>query len=253
MSPVARPPGKIQRALQKAPIQTLKYGGNNYLRGSMLNKFRDPISGLTHLFAAVGALCGLVILLIIGFDDATKAISLAIYGLSLVLMFAASATYHLVKAPHRVIEVLRKADHSSIYLLIAGSYTPICLYFFRGFWQWWFLGIIWAMALTGVAIKIVIINAPRWLTAGIYLLMGWLSVLAVPEMAAAMPVSALIWLVLGGLFFTLGAVVYIRKKPDFYPDVFGFHELWHIFVIIGCACHFIVIAAFIAPGSGAPL
>ena len=212
----------------------------------MLNKFRDPISGLTHLAAAVGAMCGVVILLLIGHDDATKTISLAIYGLSLVLMFAASATYHLVTAPPQVIKVLRKADHSAIYLLIAGSYTPICLHFFRGFWQWGLVVIIWSMALIGVAIKMFIIKAPRWVTAGIYLLMGWMGILAIPEMVVVMPVSALIWLVLGGLFFTLGAVVYISKKPDFYPNVFGFHEIWHIFVIIGCVCHFIVIAEFVA-------
>lgn len=219
----------------------------------MLNKFRDPISGLTHLAAAAFAVCGLVILLLIGSDNSAKAISLAIYGLSLILMLAASATYHLVKAPPRVIKVLRKVDHSAIYLLIAGSYTPICVHFFHGFWQWWFVGIIWGMALIGVAIKIFIINAPRWVTAGIYLLMGWMAVIAIPEMLVTMPVSALIWLVLGGLFFTLGAAVYISKKPDFLPNVFGFHELWHIFVIIGCACHFIVIAYFIAPSSRAPL
>ena len=219
----------------------------------MLNKFRDPISGLTHLAAAVVAACGVVILLLLGHDDPIKAISLAIYGLSLVLMFSASATYHLVKATPEVIRVLRKVDHSSIYLLIAGSYTPICVHFLRGFWQWGFLEIIWGMALIGVAIKIFIINAPRWLTAGIYLLMGWMSILGIPEMAVAMPVSALIWLVIGGLFFTLGAVVYIRKKPDFYPRFFGFHELWHIFVILGCACHFIVIVTFIAPSSRAAL
>lgn len=219
----------------------------------MLDKFRDPISGLTHLAAAVGAACGVAILLFIGHHDTTKAISLAIYGLSLVLMFTASATYHLVKGSPQVIKVLRKVDHSAIYLLIAGSYTPICLHFFRGFWQWWFVGIIWCIAFIGVAIKVFIINAPRWLTAGIYLLMGWLAILAIPEMMVAMPVSALIWLVLGGLSFTLGAVVYIRKKPDFYPNVFGFHEVWHIFVIIGCACHFILIAIFIAPSSIAAL
>ena len=109
------------------------------------------------------------------------------------------------------------------------------------------------MAIIGIVIKIFIINAPRWVTAGIYLLMGWMSILAIPEMMATMPASALIWLVLGGLSFTVGAVVYIRKKPDFYPEVLGFHEVWHIFVIIGCACHFIVIAYFIAPSSRAAL
>lgn len=213
----------------------------------MKDKFRDPVSGLTHLGAAVMAAIGLGIMLWLGRDNLMKEISLLVYGISVILLFSASATYHLVKASPQVIQRLRKMDHSAIYVLIAGSYTPICLHFFEGFWRWGLLGIIWSMALIGIIVKLFVINAPRWVSAGIYLVMGWLSVMAVQEMLRAMPVGALVWLVLGGLFYTVGAVIYITKKMDFYPGVFGFHEVWHIFVILGSLSHFIVIAVFIAP------
>jgi hemolysin III len=212
----------------------------------VIDKLRDPVSGLTHLAAAAAAILGLAAILWAGQHDLWKEVSLLVYGLSLVLMFSASATYHLVKAGPEVTAFLRKLDHSAIYLLIAGTYTPICLHFFSGFWRWGLLGTVWAIALVGVTVKLFIIKAPRWVTAGVYLVMGWLSILAVQEIVRTLPVSALVWLVMGGLFFTVGAVVYIRKWPDFYPGVFGFHEVWHIFVILGCLSHFILIAGFIA-------
>jgi hemolysin III len=212
----------------------------------MLNKLREPVSGLTHLGAAIIAAIGLAVIVYIGRDSFTKTISLVVYGVSLVLMFAASAAYHLIKSSPPITKLLRKLDHSAIYLLIAGTYTPICLYYFSGFWRWGLLSIIWLMAASGIAIKIFFLNPRRWLTAGIYLVMGWLSLMAITEMVSTMPAPALIWLVLGGLFFTLGAVVYAARKPDFYPGVFGFHEVWHIFVIMGCLAHFILVAAYVA-------
>ncbi len=217
----------------------------------MLKKLRDPVSGLMHLFAAVAAVVGLAALLYLGCGDLSKQVSLLVYGASLVLMFSASAVYHLVKSKPQIAQILRKLDHSAIYLLIAGTYTPICIHFFDGFWRWGVLSIIWSMAVVGIAVKLFIINVPRWVTVAIYLLMGWLSIMAVREMLLAMPPGALVWLVLGGLFFTVGAVVYATKKPDFYPGVFGFHELWHIFVILGCLSHFIVIAVFVASRAAA--
>lgn len=210
-------------------------------------KFRDPVSGLTHFFSAILALVGLVVLLFLGRGDAEKEISLLIYGISLILMLSASAAYHLVNARPAILLWLRKMDHTAIYLLIAGTYTPICLFYFTGFWRSGFLAIIWGMALVGIIVKLFLIRAPRWVTAGIYLLMGWLSILAVREIITRMPAPALFWLVLGGLAYTAGAMVYILKKPDFFPGVFGFHEVWHIFVILGCLAHFLLIAIFIAP------
>ena len=213
----------------------------------MLKKLREPVNGLTHLIAAIVAALGLVGLWILGRGSVIKEVSLTIYGLSLILMFSASATYHLTKARPQVMKYLRKLDHSSIYILIAGTYTPICLHYFTGFWQWGMVIVIWGLAIAGICVKLVIINAPRWLTAGIYLIMGWLALFGLKEIFTSMPVWAWIWLLLGGLFFTLGAIIYITKKMDFYPGVFGFHEVWHIFVILGCLCHFIIMAAFIAP------
>lgn len=213
----------------------------------MVCRLREPISGLTHFCGAIGAAFGLALLLILGHDSLTKAVSLTIYGLSLILMFSASSAYHMVPGSPKIVAVLRKVDHSAIYILIAGSYTPMCLNFFHGFWEWGLMAIVWGMAIAGVITKLFIINAPRWVSAGVYLIMGWMSVLAIPEMVSSMPINALFGLLLGGMFFSLGAVVYVTKKPDFYPGFFGFHEIWHIFVILGCACHFAVIAIYIAP------
>ncbi len=219
----------------------------------MLSRLREPVSGLSHLAAAVAAAAGLALLLLVGRDSVVKALSLTVYGLSLVLMFSASATYHMVKARPAVVRALRKVDHSSIYLLIAGTYTPICLHFFSGFWQWGMVGVIWTLAVLGIAVKLFMMNAPRWLAAGLYLLMGWLALAAIGEILAAMPAGALLALILGGVFFTLGAVVYVTRWPDLWPGAFGFHEVWHIFVILGCLCHFALIALYVAPGSPLPI
>jgi hemolysin III len=213
----------------------------------MVEKLRDPVSGLTHLGAAIAAAFGLGLLLFVGWGDTGRVISLLIYGYCLLQMFSASATYHMIPAQGKTLRILRKLDHAAIYLLIAGTYTPVCYNVFSGFWQWGMLAIIWAFAVVGVVVKLFVINAPRWVTAGVYLMMGWLSIIALQEMIRLLPTGALFWLGLGGLFFSLGAVIYMTKWMDFFPGKFGFHETWHIFVILGCLCHYILMLAYIAP------
>jgi hemolysin III len=215
----------------------------------MLSRIREPVNGLTHFFAAIAAALGLIALLVIGWGQVGKTISLTVYGVSLVLLFAASATYHMVKARPKVIETLRKLDHTAIYLLIAGTYTPICVVMFDGFWQWGMLAIIWSLALVGIVTKMFVIDAPRWVSAGVYLMMGWLSIAAVGEMLRVLPPGALAWLAAGGIIYTLGAIVYASKRLDFFPDKFGFHEIWHIFVILGALAHFVMIAVYVAPAA----
>ena len=217
----------------------------------MFARLREPANGLTHLAAAAAAAVGLGALLWLAAGDAAKAASLGLYGVTLVLMFSASAAYHLIQATPRVLGVLRKLDHVAIYLLIAGTYTPVCLHYLSGFWRLGLPAIVWALALIGAAVKLVVIHAPRWVTAGLYLLMGWLSLAAAGELLSRLPAGALAWLVVGGLFFTGGAVIYILKKPDLFPGTFGFHEIWHIFVILGAFSHFVVMAAYIAPAGAA--
>ena len=206
--------------------------------------FREPFNGLSHLIGAILSLIGFIYLIFRGWGDTTRVVAYLIYGISLVLLFSSSAAYHLTRSSDRVMLILRKLDHTAIYLLIAGSYTPMCLIFFEGFWRVGMLTIIWSMALVGIIVKLFVIKAPRWVTAGLYLLMGWTCVMAVGEMIRTMPAGAFVWLILGGLFYTVGAVIYITRKLDFKPDVFGFHEVWHIFVILGAASHFIMIAIF---------
>ena len=207
----------------------------------MLKKLREPINSLTHWVGAVLALAGLIALLIVGWGTPLKVISLIVYGASLIFLFSASATYHMVQAKDKALEIFRKVDHAAIYCLIAGTYTPFCINAFSGFWKWGMLSIIWSLAIIGILIKVFFIRSPRWLNAGIYVAMGWLCVGASGQLLAALPAWVLTWLLIGGVTYTLGAIVYSTKLFNFKPGVFGFHEVWHIFVLLAAAAHFVAV------------
>lgn len=206
----------------------------------MSKHLREPFNGLSHLGGAIAAFFGQIALLAVSWPVAAKLVSVVVYGLSLIALFAASATYHMAKVKPAVQQVLRKVDHSAIYLLIAGTYTPFCINAFTGFFRWGLLSIIWAIALIGIVINVFYIGAPRWLSAGIYVIMGWLCVSAIGQLAA-LPAAAVIWMLVGGIVYTLGAVVYATKLFNFVPGKFGFHEVWHIFVLLGAAAHFVAV------------
>ena len=207
----------------------------------MFQKLREPVNSVTHWVGAFLALCGLMALLVVGWGTPAKVISLLIYGVSLIFLFSASATYHMVQVKDKALEIFRKIDHAAIYFLIAGTYTPFCVNAFTGFWQWGMLSIIWSLALIGITIKVFYIRAPRWLNAGIYLVMGWLCLAAIGQMLLTLPAWVIGWLVAGGIMYTLGAVIYITKIFNFVPGVFGFHEMWHIFVMLAAAAHFVAV------------
>lgn len=204
----------------------------------MLSRLREPFNGLSHLAGAISSFLGGIALLIIGWTGTVRIISVIIYIISLISMFSASATYHMARVKPGAQDILRKVDHSAIFLLIAGTYTPICLNSFTGFWRWGFLSIIWGIAVVGIIIKIFYIRAPRWLNASMYVLMGWISILAWRQMAG-LPLGTLVWLIVGGVIYTFGAIIYATKMFNFVPGKFGFHEVWHLFVIGGALAHFI--------------
>jgi hemolysin III len=206
----------------------------------MIKKLREPVNSLTHWVGAILALIGLIALLIVGWGTPLKIISLTIYGISLIAMFSASATYHMVRVKDKALEIFRKIDHSAIFLLIAGTYTPFCVNAFSGFWKWGMLSIVWSLAAIGIIVKVFYIGAPRWVNAGIYVVMGWLSV-AAGQMLSALPVWVFTWLIVGGIVYTLGAIIYATKIFNFKPGVFGFHEVWHIFVLLAAAAHFVAV------------
>jgi len=207
----------------------------------MLSKLKEPVSGFTHLAGALLSLAGTLALVVPAFrqGETVKAVSFLIFGLSLILLYSASAIYHLLRLDEKGNRVLRRIDHMMIYLLIAGTYTPICLVALPGAWGWGLLSVIGALAAAGIILTLFVLNKPRWVTVTIYITMGWLALAAFVPLVKALPLGGVVWIVLGGVFYTVGAVVYARKKPDPFPGVFGFHEVWHLFVMAGSLCHYL--------------
>jgi hemolysin III len=211
----------------------------------MSRHFREPFNALSHLGGAVAAFFGMITMLVIGWSVSTKVVSAMVYGFSLIAMFLASGTYHMARVKPAILQILRKLDHSAIFLLIAGTYTPFCLIAFTGFWHWGLLSIIWAIAVIGILVKVFYVSSPRWLHTGIYVIMGWLCVMAAPQMPSVLPQIAIVWLFVGGVVYTLGAIVYATKIFNFVPGKFGFHEVWHIFVLFGALAHFIAVMSLL--------
>lgn len=209
-------------------------------------KFREPASGFSHLFGALLSVGALVVLLYVAIvnKDVWEIVSFSIFGSSLILLYSASATYHLVNSSDKVIKLLRKLDHSMIFILIAGTYTPICLIMLRGTIGYTLLSIVWSCAILGIIFKFLFINIPRWLYTGVYLVMGWIAVFVIVPLYRAEGWAAVLWLLLGGLFYTAGGIIYAIKRPNIIPKWLGFHEIFHIFIILGSISHFIMVLKF---------
>lgn len=214
---------------------------------SFFLKARDPISSMTHYW---GAICfGFLAALLLYFGIVVRRlsletnISLFIFGLSLVALYSASAYYHYIQATPERIARFRKVDHSMIYVLIAGTYTPLCLYFMPPGHGLTFMLILWTVAIIGIVVKIFWMNAPRWFSTAIYLLMGWAIVFDIKAFQGVPPLCMAL-IALGGIAYSVGAILYILKKPNFFK-MFGFHELFHVFILLGSFLHFLAIFIFI--------
>lgn len=206
----------------------------------MSNKIKDPVSGFSHLAGAVLSAVGLYFLIRYAAANGTvwHIVSFSIFGASLILLYTASSIYHLLTVGEKGLKILRKIDHMMIYVLIAGTYTPICLIPLRGGWGWSLLASIWGIAIMGIILKLLWFDAPRWLYTLFYVVMGWLIVIAFVPLVRSMPVAAMLWMIAGGLLYTVGAIIYGTKWPKLKSKVFGFHEMFHIFVLYGSFCHF---------------
>lgn len=210
-------------------------------------RIKDPVSGFSHLAGAVLSVVALSVLVALAAMNGTAwhVVAFSVYGGAMILLYAASAAYHLIPLDEKGTRTLKKIDHVMIFMMIAGTYTPFCLIPLRGGWGWTIFGIIWGFAIIGIFFKIFYINAPRFLSTGIYLAMGWTSIVAIYPIVKNVPSGGVVWLAAGGLFYTVGAVVYAIKRPDPWPNVFGFHEIWHIFVLAGSFCHFMVMLLYL--------
>jgi hemolysin III len=210
-------------------------------------RLREPVSGLTHLAGVLLALIGLIVLLTRAAGRVDQLVAFGVFGLSLIALYSASALYHLLPVSPAATARLRRLDHMTIFILIAGTYTPVCVLALEGGWRAGLLGLIWTLALGGVALKLLWMEAPRWLSVGVYLAMGWLAVIAASAIFQAIPYGGIAWILGGGLVYSAGALIYALKRPNLVPGVFGFHELWHLFVLAGSACHFWAMLRYIAP------
>jgi len=169
----------------------------------------------------------------------------AVFSISVVACFGASALYHRVTWSPRARLWMRRVDHAGVYLLIAGTYTPVALLVLRGAWRPVVLTIIWAGATAAIVLKFVWVAAPKWLAAAIGIALGWVAVVVLPQLIGRVNLAAVILLIVGGLAYTAGAIVYVRRRPDPAPAVFGYHELFHALTIVGVACQYVAIAFFI--------
>lgn len=200
-----------------------------------------PWSAITH---GVGAVLGVVctVLLLLRTAQLGKGMpyfaAFLIYGLSMIGLYTASTLYHCLNTGVKGRIALRKYDHISIYFLIAGSYTPICLLVLPQAGGIPMLCIVWGLALAGTVMALLWINAPRWVTSGIYIFMGWMALFMLPSLLKYMPAAGLFWLLLGGILYTVGGVLYAVKWPGRNNPRFGCHEIFHVFIVLGSAAHF---------------
>ncbi|ADU31713.1 PAQR family membrane homeostasis protein TrhA [Evansella cellulosilytica] len=214
-----------------------------------MNTFiREPINGLTHLAGAIFAFIGLLALVIKATYTTGSALAIAsviIFGISMVLLYAASATYHMVIARDKVIAFLRKIDHSMIYVLIAGTYTPFCLISLNGITGWVLFAIITSLALFGVIFKLVWFHCPRWLSTSIYIFMGWIVIFFFSPLSNVLNSNGLMLLIVGGVLYTIGGVIYGIKPKFLSFKHMGYHEIFHIFILLGSLAHFLSVYLYV--------
>ena len=201
----------------------------------------ERFNSVTHLLGAVLALAGLTVLVVRAAltGDPWKIVSFSIYGGTLVALYTSSALYHGIRGSSK--KVLQKFDHSTIYLLIAGSYTPFTLVTLRGAWGWSLFGVVWGLAVIGILQDLLFAKRRAVLSVAIYLLMGWIAMIAIRPLSHALPGAGMAWLVAGGLFYTIGVVFYALDTRLAYS-----HGIWHLFVLAGSTCHYFTIFLYIA-------
>jgi len=209
---------------------------------------REPFNGLSHLFGAILGVFALIAMMIKGITlDASglTITALVLFGVSMILLYASSATYHMVIAKDHVIHWLRRLDHSMIYLLIAGTYAPFCLIALKGTTGYTLFSVISIMAISGILFKMIWFNCPRWVSTALYVGMGWIIVFLASPLAGVLGTQGIFFLLLGGIFYTIGGVIYGVKPNIPFIKKLGFHEIFHIFILLGTISHFICVFVYV--------
>jgi hemolysin III len=208
---------------------------------------KPRLRGVWHQWAFITAV-PLGLALVLAATSTRERVALGVYALSLISLFGVSAIYHRVD--WRTLSArrwMRRLDHSMIFMLIAGTYTPFAVIALHGTLPPWILVAVWALAAAGAAFNLIWITAPKWVMTSIYMLLGWAAVVTIPELLAAIGAAGFVLLVLSGLIYTAGAVIYAVRRPDPVPTVFGYHELFHALVVVAAAFQYVVIAFWVVP------
>ena len=204
------------------------------------------LRGFLHLGAFAAAVAGIVVMLLLA-HSARGYVGAAIFGASLILVYGTSASYHCIPWGERMTGLMRRVDHAMIFVLIVGTYTPFCLMALGNAWGIGLLSATAGIAGAGALIRLVWLNTPRWLAVLPYLAAGWIALVAASQILQRLDAAPLGLLLLGGIAYSVGAVVYARKRPDPWPSVFGYHEVFHSFTIMGSASHFLAVAVYLLP------
>ena len=210
---------------------------------------REPGSALTHFIAMIMAVGAAVPLLLKAASHGSVCLlAMLVFIISMILLYGASATYHSVNLPASVIKILRKVDHSMIFVLIAGSYTPVCLLVLDPKRGYPLLIAVWSLALIGIGIKFLWITCPKWFSSVLYIAMGWSCLSVLGQLFSLLPLHAFLWLLAGGLIYTAGGIIYALRLPlfDARHPMFGLHEIFHLFVMAGSLCHFVFMFCYLA-------
>ncbi|WP_080845883.1 PAQR family membrane homeostasis protein TrhA [Cytobacillus gottheilii] len=214
----------------------------------MTSYIREPINGLTHLAGAILSFIALLAMVVKAAMTTTSAIAITaviIFGISMILLYAASATYHMVIAKDKVIAFLRRLDHSMIFVLIAGSYTPFCLISLNGVTGWVLFTIVSVIAVLGITFKMIWFNCPRWLSTALYIGMGWIIIFAFAPLSETLSTTGVFLLIFGGVLYTIGGVIYAVKPKFLEFKHLGFHEIFHIFIMLGTTAHFLSVFMYV--------
>ncbi|MDD5312864.1 MAG: hemolysin III family protein [Dehalococcoidia bacterium] len=201
----------------------------------------DAFSFYSHLAGAIAATAGYGILLYCSWGSLPVVIVSSIYSLSTIFLFVSSTVYHGLKTDENTTSKLRKLDHIAIFFMIAGTYTPLCYIYLDGYMRWGIIAAQWLLVILGFWLKIFYVQAPRALTVAIYVLMGWMALIPLKQLVDIMSPHSLVLLVAGGVAYTVGGIVYTVKKPDPRPGVFGFHDIFHLWILLGAVLHYLVV------------
>ena len=214
----------------------------------MTNKLREPINSITHLVGAglsIIALIAMLIKVLLTNANSVSIVSVTIFGVCLILLYTISGTYHGVISSKKVINFLQKLDHSMIFVLIAGSYAPFCLISLKNSIGIPMFIIMFVLAASGITFNLCCFNCPRWLQTSLYIGMGWAAIFMLKPLSIILPIMSIFWLVLGGVFYTIGGIIYGAKPKKLKIGKFEFHEIFHIFIILGSLSHFISVFGYV--------